>query len=68
MPDDNYSNPSREAKHQPDLKTDYFNHLGALAWQEDLDMRCFNQLPWGQEKLAHISPFQDYPIIPNTFI
>ena len=35
MPDDNYRNPSREAKHQRDLLKDYFNHVGALAGQED---------------------------------
>ena len=28
-------NPSREAKHQQDLQKDYFNHVGALAGQED---------------------------------
>ena len=35
VPDDNYRNPLREAKHQQDLLKDYFNHLGALAGQED---------------------------------
>ena len=60
VPDDNYWNPSRKARHQRDLMKDYFNHLGALAgsypgrWE----------LPWGQKKLASISPSQDYP----TFI
>ena len=34
MPDENYRSPLREAKHQQDLK-DYFNHLVALAVQED---------------------------------
>ena len=28
VPDENYRNPSREAKHQPDLLKDCFNHLG----------------------------------------
>ena len=32
---ENLRNPSREAKHQPDLLKDYFNHVGALAGQED---------------------------------
>ena len=32
---ENLRNPSREAKHQRDLLKDYFNHLGALAGQED---------------------------------
>ena len=31
----NFKNPSREGKHQPDLLKDYFNHVGALAGQED---------------------------------
>ena len=35
VPNDNYINPSREAKHQLDLLKDYFNHLGALPGQED---------------------------------
>ena len=35
VPDDNYGNPSRETKHQPDLLKNYFNHVGALAGQED---------------------------------
>ena len=32
---ENLRNPSREAKHQRDLLKGYFNHLGALAGQED---------------------------------
>ena len=32
---ENFRNPSREAKHQRDLLKDYFNHLGVLAGQED---------------------------------
>ena len=35
VPDDNYRNPLREAKHQRDLLIDYFSHVGALAEQED---------------------------------
>ena len=31
----NFRNPSREAKHPQDLVKDYFNHMGALAGQED---------------------------------
>ena len=34
-PNENFRNPSREAKHQQDLLNDYFSHLGALAGQED---------------------------------
>ena len=34
-PQENFRNPSREAKHQQDLLKDYFNHMGALAGQED---------------------------------
>ena len=32
---ENFRNPSREAKHQRDLLKDYFNHVGVLAGQED---------------------------------
>ena len=32
---ENFRNPSREAKHHRNLLKDYFNHLGALAGQED---------------------------------
>ena len=32
---DNYRNPLKEAKQQRDLLKDNFNHLGALAGQED---------------------------------
>ena len=38
-----------------------------IGWTGE-DLRCDNDLPWGQKKLASISPFQDYPIIPRTFI
>ena len=32
---ENFRNPSREAKHQQNLLKDYFNHVGVLAGQED---------------------------------
>ena len=35
VPDENCRNPSWEAKHQPDLLKDYFNHVGELAGLED---------------------------------
>ena len=35
VPDDNYRNPSRKARHQRDLLKDYFIHLGVLAGKED---------------------------------
>ena len=35
VPDQNYRNPSREAKHQQDLLKDYVSHLGALAAWKD---------------------------------
>ena len=35
VPDEKYRNPLREAKHQRELLKDYFNHMGALAGQED---------------------------------
>ena len=34
VPDDNYRNPLREAKHQQDILKDYLNHVGALAGQD----------------------------------
>ena len=34
VPNENYRSPLREAKHQRDLQKGYFNHLGALNWQE----------------------------------
>ena len=35
MPDENYRNLFREAKHQQEILKDYFNPVGALAGQED---------------------------------
>ena len=32
---ENYRNPLREAKQQRELLKDYFNHMGALARQDD---------------------------------
>ena len=32
------------------------------------DLRFEEQVTWGQKKLASMSHFQDYPIIPKTFI
>ena len=58
VPYENYSNPSREAKHQQELLVDYFNHVGGTGWAGGQDLRCVNQPLWGQ-KLASISPFQD---------
>ena len=40
---------------------------GVIGWAGGQDLRCANQQSWGQ-KLASISPFQDHPIIPRTFI
>ena len=35
VPNENYINSLREAKYQRELLKDYFNHIGALAGQED---------------------------------
>ena len=35
LPNENYKNLSREAKHQQDLLKDYFNHMLTLAGQAD---------------------------------
>ena len=59
VPDENCRNPSKEAMHQQDL--------GAQAGQ-DQDLRCEEDLPWGQKKLASISLLHDYRIILRTFI
>ena len=42
VPNDNYRNPSREAKNQSELLKDYFNHMVALAGQRGQDLRCVN--------------------------
>ena len=39
-----------------------------IGWAGGQDLRCDKDLPLGQKKLASISPFHDYPIIPRTFI
>ena len=41
---------------------------GGIGWVAGQLLRCVNQIPWGQKKLASISPLQDYPIIPRTSI
>ena len=56
MPDDNYRNPSREAKHQQDLLKDNFSPIGTGGH----DLTCVNQQPRRQKKLAFISSLQDY--------
>ena len=35
VPNENYRNPLREAKHQQELLKDYFDHVVALAGQEN---------------------------------
>ena len=37
---------------------------GVIGWAGGQDLRCVNQIPWGQKKQS----FQDYPIIPIFFI
>ena len=36
VPNENYRNPSREAKHQQELLKDYLNQVGAFARQEEM--------------------------------
>ena len=45
-----------------------FQSRGGIGCSGGQDLRCVNQIPWGQKKLACISPFQDYLIIPRSFI
>ena len=40
---------------------------GGIVWAGGQDLRCVNQITWGQQKLASIS-HHDYSIIPKTFI
>ena len=40
---------------------------GGIGWAGGQDLRCVNEIPWGQKKWASISPFQDYPINPIHF-
>ena len=54
VPDDNYRNPSREAKYQWDLLKDYFNHMGALAGQEDRICDVLMKYPGGRRS-GHLS-------------
>ena len=74
MPSENNRNPSSEAKHQRELLKDYFSHVGALAGQEDRILDVSTNNPGGRSWHLSvllgitISPFQDYPIIPRTFI
>ena len=67
VPDDNYRNPFSEAKHQRDLQNDYFNHVGHLLGRRT-GSEMWQPHTLGQKKLTSISPCQDYPIIPRTFI
>ena len=48
MANDSYRNPSREAKHQQDLLEDYFNHMVALAGQEDRIWDVSTKYPVGR--------------------
>ena len=63
MPDDICRNPWRKAKHQQELLKDYFNHHRASAGQDRSEMEA----TLGTEE-ADVSPFQNYSIIPITFI
>ena len=74
VPNENYRNPLGEAKHQREPLEDYSNHMEGIGWAGGLDLRCVNQQPGGRS--CHlsvvfrtaISQFQDYSIIPRTFI
>ena len=48
VPDDHYRNPSMEAKHQRNLTS----IILVTGWEGRQDLRCVNQLPWGQKKLT----------------
>ena len=68
MPDENYRNPLREAKHQKDLLKDYFNHVGALAGQEDRICHVNRNYP-GDRRSWHLSVlFRTTQLLKKTFI
>ena len=58
VPNDNYRNPSREAKHQRELLKDYFNHMGRIDWagqdSEGAEM-CQPTTPGSEEAGIHQS-------------
>ena len=66
VPDDNYRNHFREAKHKRDLLKNYFNHMGALTGQEDRILDESAKYPGGRRSW-HLSVLY-CPIIPRTFI
>ena len=68
VPDDNYRNPLREAKHQRPTER-LPQSSWCIGWALGKDMvGCVNHLPWGQKKMASISCFQDYPIISRVLL
>ena len=54
-------NPSREAKHQRDLLKDYFNHVGALAGQEDRVQEDSGEKAEGGEHAVIYQSFSGLP-------
>ena len=63
---ENFRNPSRGAEHQRDLLKDCFNQVGALAGQEVRKSEV--KKTEGEKIPSYISPFQDHPNNPRTFI
>ena len=64
--DDNYRNPSREAKHQQDILKDYINYQQHwLSTRTGYEMGKTTTL--GTEE-AGISIIKKYPIIPRIFL
>ena len=55
-------NPANSAKEQRDYLKDWFNHAGAVPWQDGKVWLVSEE----QEQI--ISTFQGHPIIPETFL
>ena len=58
VPNENYRNLLRDAKHQRTTER-LIQSCGGIGWAGGQDQRCVNQQLWRQ-KMVSISPFQDY--------
>ena len=58
--DENCWNPSRKAKQQRDLLKNFFNHVGALAGQEDLRCEKYSTL-----ETEGVCIYQSFSGLPN---
>ena len=69
VPDDNHRNYSRDISQTSARPTErLLQSSWCIEWAGGQDLRCAKILSWGQKKVASISPFQNYPVIPRIFI